>query len=269
MHLVLTLLLTASAAFADRIVVIPHEADVLNAPAVDSSVLLRVKAGERVAVAKDRTGGFYRVRLKQEGVVLTGYMAPIDLGLADLSPRPWGFGGGAVYSALFQKGKNFTTDDSVQYTTTEYKSTSVSPFLTLQVHDDDFWRLTLAYKKAHFRTTASTDVIGSSAQPVTLDETFLSALLQGGWTPFKQHAFYLGGGAEVAKAIAIDLKMGGSNLTTTAQDEPIYLGLQAFLGGQWFFGPVSVFVEARYEGILNQAPIIYDLEAAGGILFWL
>ena len=71
------------------------------------------------------------------------------------------------------------------------------------------------------------------------------------------------------KATSVRLTLNSAELPTTSQDLPIYLGVGGCIGGQWIFlDRFSLFSEVRLQVIANQSPVIYGIEAAGGLLYW-
>jgi hypothetical protein len=174
-----------------------------------------------------------------------------------------------MYSYYVQKGKSFQTDDEVQYTTTDYTSTAFSPALVVQTDEQDFWRLTIAQKKTHYKAVATEDVVGTQPQGIDLQQTFLSALLQRAWTPHSMQKLYYGLGVEVAKATSVSLQLGARILPTASDDMPLYVGAQGFGGGEWpLTHSLSIYGEARLEYVMNQSPGILAAEAAVGLLYW-
>lgn len=266
------LLIGGFAASATEFGVAPEDAPVYHEASIDSTVLFQLEKGERIAILKkDEAGGFLRIAAKRNGKWRSGYIefTEIEPYVAPKVPN-WGLGGGVEYDYLTQGGRSFETNDQIQWTTSKFTSTGTSPFLTLQYKRDDFYRLTLAYKLTHFTSATTTNVVGPGTQPVNLQHTFLSALLQKAWTPFKKRPLYVGVGVEAAEAIAVSLNIGGTQIQTSSQDLPFYLGLQGFVGGQWSLGSsVSLFLEGRFQAIVDQSPIIYDYEPAAGLLIWL
>lgn len=246
---------------------------VYSQPAFDAAVKFNLRPGEKVTTTDTGSGDYLQIKLKRKGKTGTGYVLRHDL-VGDARDegvvrKNWALGGGAGYISLSQGGKSFETDDQVHYTTSAYKATGISPFLTAQLYDQDFWRLTLALKRLNYTGTAITDVVGSKAQDVDLQYSFFSALLQKAWSPFASKMIYLGLGAEAAKATGVSLKLGNSTLATSSSDMPLYLGGLIFGGVDLSLGrSLSVFAEARYEYIANQTPAIMGLEAALGLLWW-
>jgi hypothetical protein len=247
---------------------------VYQSAAPGAHLLFYLEPDEEISKSPASDEGYWRIRVRRKDKWLTGFVRKSDLegepaADGDTFRRKWGFGGGLEYTSLDQKGKSFQTDDQVQYTTTDYKSAMLAPFVTLQMNERDFWRLTVAEKKTNYTSTASTNIVGSPPQSVNLQQTFVSLLLQKAWNPDFAPKSYFGLGTEVAQATAVALQLGGAALPTDSSDLPLYVGAQVFAGGQWPLGRyLSIFGEGRIEYIVNQTPGILSLEASVGLLYW-
>jgi len=266
MHLLLLLLLSFHA-WAD-IITIDREIPVYQSPADGARVLFYGRPGDTINT-QPATDQYLKVKIGHKG---KGYIKKTELNpLGEVEAETeWAFGGGLVFTSLQQKGKSFETSDEVQYTTSSYSSTGLAPFLVGQMGAKDFWRLTVAEKQTHYKSSASKNVPGDSTQSIDLQQTFISGLLQKAWNPAFAPKMYYGAGLELAKATAVNLKLGGSTLPTTSDDEPTYFGLQGFVGGEWSLShSFSVYGEGRLEYIVNQSPAIYSYEVAAGLLYWL
>ena len=273
MHLLFALLI-ALACQADDKVVIEVETPVYKTTAPGARVLFYLHPGDSAATSPANNPNYVKVRGKLNGKPYVGFLQRGDLISEDLretmagADSTWGFGGGGQYISLLQKGKSFTTDDQVQYTTTDYTSNSVAPFLAVQMNAFNFWRLTIAQKKTHFVGSAKTNVANAS-KDVDLQQTFYSLLLQKAWLVPGSKRFYFGVGAEAAKATAVALILGGVTLPTGSQELPFYLNVLVFGGRTFPLNPsLSLYGEARLGYIANQSPGILDMEVVAGLMYW-
>jgi len=275
MHLILALLLSAYS-WADGALEITHNTAVYQATNEGARVLFNVEPGDEVSAVPAHDQNFWRVRVQRNGKWVGGYIRKSDLedeltepAVGASGKKTWGFGAGVIYTYYLQKGKSFQTDDQVTYTTTDYTSTMISPALVMQMDQRDFWRLTIAEKKTHFKATATEDVVGTQPQPIDLQQTFLSALLQKAWTMPSVPRLYYGLGVEASKATSVALQLGTRTLPTGSSDEPLYIGAQGFAGGTWSVGQsLSIYGELRFEYVMNQSPGILGAEGAVGLLYW-
>lgn len=269
---VLFVLLGFRAAWAEPTIhPVRFETPVYEAPQPGSKVLFYLHVGETISITSPHPLDFLEIRVKRKGKRRRGFVKKIDLEESHRAPRverQWGVGSGYQYAALTQKGRSFTTDDQVEYKTTEYKSTMNSVLFMVQWKPENFWRLSLAMKKTTFVGSASNSVTGS-VQAIELKQTFYSALLQRAWNPLPWKFFYLGAGGEIAKATSQELKFSGQTLAITDTPLPTYIGLMGFLGAQVkALDSMSVFMEAGYEMIMNQSPSISEYAVSVGIMYW-
>ncbi len=271
MHLLLLLLLQTPA-WADSTVQASHDVPVYQTPAAEARILFYLIQGERAQVTPISQEGYVRMRIKRGNKWRSGYLLKSDVAspLTMGQGRKWGFGGGYQYTYLSQKAKNFETEDQVKYTTTDYTSHSASPFLAAQYGQENFWRVTFSAKSTHYTSTAATDILGSNVKPIRLNHTFYSLLLQYGVSPFDLRHFYLGLGAELAKATKVQIVLGDQELASNSQDLPLYAGAQVFAGTNWFLlERLSAYADFRFTVIANQTPMIFQTEIVGGLMFWL
>lgn len=253
---------------AGEILSLPRPATVYARPSPEAKVLTQLKAFTRVSVGTKDFGGFRKVRFKAGGKVRTGYILN-DVFQMEEARREWGFAGGFFMSSLKQGGKSFVTEDEVTYKTTEYASSTFFPFISIQygLHEG-FWRLSGYMRTAAFSTTATTDV-SSISQEVKVESRFLAGSLQRAW-PLYSRYLYVGGGAELAKAISTSVKIAGQELTIPEGSEPVYFGIQGFLGAHFFISQnLSLHTEGQFLIIANQKPMILGFEALLGLYYWL
>lgn len=237
----------------------------------DGRMLGTLKAGEEVEVVEWTTEPLQRVRVQRSAKWFTGYVD--TMALADspaVRKRRIAFGLGFAQTQLSQKGKSFETEDEVHYTTSAYTSQTLAPFLSAQLGEENFWRVVVAMKTSDYHATAQTDVLGSREKSVRLSHKFISLLVQRAYNPFGWQNFYIGLGAELAKATSVKLKLDEVELTTNSQDQPTYIGGQGFMGGQFHITPHwSAYGEARFGAFPNQTPMIVQIEVAACLLYWL
>lgn len=271
MHLLLALFLTTRVSWADASLEVPRDTPVYQSTVPNARVLFYLHHSEHASQTPAPDPEFTRIRVNRKGKWYSGFVRIADVEEQGETPsgHEWGLSLGGQYTSLMQKGKNFEANDSVQYSTTDYKSYETSGFVSVQMSQTDFWRLSVAQKKTHYQAFATTDVVGTPVKPIDLQQTFISGLLQKAWMPLRQKNLYFGLGIEVAKATSVTLMYGPSVLTTTSQDLPTYFGVLAFVGGRIHLTQSwSLFGEGRVEYIANQAPAIYGLEGALGLVFW-
>lgn len=269
--LILTIALDAGAVAAEiEWLNMPKSIPVYAAPKEGASLLVMTTEGEKIAV-RQRGARFARVQVKRGGTWKVGYVYTADLDSPEvLSSRgEFAFGGGGMYSYLMHSGKEFETDDQVQYSTKDFTSGSFSPFLMAQYGATDFWRLIFAYRLTDYASTAMTDVPGAAPRELTLEHSMLSFTLQKVWTPLTKPNFYFGLGAEVSRTIESNLILGGNKLAVATEDMPTYVGGQLIVGGQFdMVRSLSAFAELRVLGFFNQTPMIMGGEVALGLLYW-
>lgn len=233
----------------------------------EANYLFMANKGEKVAVRSEKNG-FSRVQIKRGGKWRTGYIRSADLEVKDRRASQWGFGGGGMYSYLRHTGKKFQTEDEVEYNTGITTSAAVSPWFAAQFNRKNFWRVILAYRRASFASTASTNVSGS-LNDLQLDYSMFSGAIQKMWTPFSQPFFYYGIGIEASRALSADLKIDNKSLPVDQSTLPTYFGGHLAGGGQFNLSrSLSCFVEARLVGYLNQEPMIFGAELASGLIYW-
>lgn len=264
MHLFLAWLFCALAQ-ADTFVVVPDQTAIYQTPSEDAALLFYVPAGEKIRVVEEELDGFSKVRAKSLGKWRVGYVHDTDL----VQSSNWGVGAGLQYSHMQQAGKAFQGGDDVKWQTSSYVSSSISPFLTAQFGRLDFWRLSLALHKTDYLFSATKNIFGTTAQDFTLQQSFISILLQRAWNPFGWRSLYIGIGGEVWKATSVKLATLGSEIPTTTQDRPTYFGAQAFVGFQHsLLKSISAYGEARFEMVANQTPAVFIIEGTAGLLYW-
>jgi hypothetical protein len=249
---------------------LPTAVPVFAKPAEGASLLVMTKEGERIGVRR-RGKTYTRVQVQRAGKWKVGYVFNTDLESTEAiaSRGEFGFGAGGLYSYLRHGGKDFETNDQVQYSTEDFASSSFSPSLMVQFGQDDFWRFVFNYRLTAYTSSAKNDLPGASVRSLSLDHTMYSVILQKMWTPLSKPVFYYGFGLEASKAGDAQLVLGGINLPVSAKDLPTYLGGHAALGGQIDFGrSFSAFSEFRLGAFVNQSPFILSAEIAVGILFW-
>jgi hypothetical protein len=228
---------------------------------------LLLSAGESVSVV-GISQGFRKVKILRGNKWRVGYIPLEPESLPSQVEWEFAAGAGFAMTRLTQPGRDFETQDQVMYKTSSYVSQKSAPFLTLQWKDEDFWRLVVAVKTTDYQATAVKDVGGTST--LRLQHEFISALLQKAYSPLPRwRPFYVGFGAEVAKAFKVKLTLDEIPLETSGQEHPFYFGMQGFTGVQFFIlSRWSLALEARAALIPNQAPMITQLEAAGCLLYW-
>jgi hypothetical protein len=272
MSLLLSLFFMINTAGAEEIewLNLPNAVPVFTKPIEGASLLVMTKEGERIVIRK-RGDRYTRVQVLRGGKWRAGYVFNTDLESPDVvtSRGEFGFGAGGLYSYLQHAGKDFETDDQVQYSTEDFMSTSFSPFLLMQYGQEDFWRFIFTYRLTAYTSSANTNLSATNGRALSLDHTMYSAILQKMWTPLAKPVFYYGFGLEASKAGDAKLVLGGSHLPVAAEDLPTYLGGHAAVGGQFDFGrSLSAFAELRLGGYVNQTPFILSAEAALGVLYW-
>jgi hypothetical protein len=243
---------------------------VYSQPKKGAEILFYTVEGEKLRVQGRARRGYRKVRSGNGAA--SGYVRESDLRRSERLGSPlgkWGFGGGGAYTYLSQAREPFSTSDQVTYKPSSYKSTAFAPLLGVQRGRRDFWRFILARKMVRFRGSAKTDVAGSSEQKVTLDMDFWSLEATKAWSPWRGVPVYFGFDFELAKATSQVLTLNSVVLPTSGTGLPIYAGLQAVAGACFYTRKHwSLYTEARAGGIWNQAPVIFEAEAALGVLFW-
>jgi len=272
MSLVLTLLLHITGALAADLewLNMPKATPVYVQPRAGAQILVMTQEGEKIAL-RQRGKTYSRVQVKRDGKWRLGYVVNSDLESPEVvtSRGDFGFAGGGMYSYLRHGGKEFETDDQVQYSTEEFASSSFSPFLLVQYGQEDFWRLIVAYRLTEYSSTATTDVPGARPRDLTLRHSMISVTIQKMWTPLAKPVLYYGLGVEMSRALEAELILGGIELPVASEDLPTYVGGHVAVGGQLDMGrSLAAFAELRMGGYFNQSPIILDVEAAVGLLFW-
>jgi len=268
-----------SPAFAgEATVTIVRETPVYATPSNKARPAVFLKEGE-VIVVIDNTGEYRKVKVKRAGKWRTGFISSRDAdqlsgasGAVKSShpERRWGAGLGLGYDHLSQTGRNFETEDQVQYTTSAYVSQAIIPSINLQMYDENFWRLSFGYKTTHYLGQAVTNIGGGAAKPIEVNHKMLSALLQKAFNPLPWKFLYAGAGVSAAKATAVEILLEGKKLTTSDSEKPTYFGIQGFAGMQFFLlDKVSIAGEARLTVIPNQVPMIYEYEFVGCLLYWM
>jgi hypothetical protein len=238
-------------------------------PSSSSRVLYYTNEGEELGV-RSKTGDFTKIQVKRSGKWRAGYIYTRDL----LSQKPaattsgLGVGGGVMYSYLQQGSKSFETEDQVQYQTSDFTSTALSFDFALQYGRRDFWRLIGAYRRTDYSTTARTNVSATS-NDVRVQHSMVSVAGQKVWNFGKSDALYFGAGAEFARALSATVKVGNSNVPTSDEDLPTYMGVQGILGLQFKMGSsLSCFAEFRPLLYLNQSPMVMGAELVVNALYW-
>jgi hypothetical protein len=275
--LVWLVLVGGGLANAQTILKAPREIPVYQSTMDDPRVIFYLRKGEPVSVAPARHPEYYEIRVNRNGKARAGYIQKLEVeefeqkvNVYDVGgTKSWALALGGQYTSLTQGSKSFDTQEPVHYTTTQFKSSASSIFVSVQMDYNDFWRLTLAQKKTHYTSTAR-DNVSTRVQNINLEQTFVSVLLQKAWCPFQWKLWYFGLGLEAAKATAVSLKLDAVEVPTTSDNMPLYLGGQLFVGAHVLLAKTfSLFTEFRYEQIVNQSPPISGLEISLGFLYWL
>lgn len=257
----------ADQAFAE-VISLPEDTVVYGRPDLEANISYRLSRGTRIAVSKP-SGGFQFVKFKRQGKVRSGYIHALHREATDTNKPRFAFGLGLLNSSLSQSGKNFTTTDQVNYTTSKYSSSDTYPELIVQYGlPISYWRLKLGQRTSTFKSTAQTNLMGTSPQPLTVDYVFLSGVLQKTWPLLATQYFYWGLGGELAQASSVKASIGGTILQTSASDKPTFFGAEGLVGATVsFWNTLSGFVEAEYIVIPNQSPLIMGLQLNLGITY--
>lgn len=247
---------------------VQHETPLYESNEIEARELFLLHEGETVKAEPTSDDEYYRVRVKRQGRWRTGFVEMTELKeIVGKSDRVWAVGAGYQVGSVQQKGKSFTLQDQVTYTTDEFKSSASSPYVVAQLGETNFWRAELFQRTTHFRSNATTDV--GTSNSLSLQETFVSGLLQKAWTPFATKAIYFGLGFELDRAVSMNLKFGSSELKTSSEDLPTYVGGQIFVGASYLVLPnLSFYAEGRFTDVLNQSPSLLIYEGTAGVLYW-
>ncbi len=282
----LTVLLASPGAGAvNPIGEVTYQTPVFQRPSEESKVLFYLNPKEqfRYKPARSAEEEFVKIAIQRKGKLRVGYIPQIALSEQDTelerdsaeggSPeaRPedgsWLWGGGLQWSRYVQKSRSFATEDNVQYRTSDYRSQGLSPFLSLQYQDMNFWRLSFAYKPIKYKATSTTDVNMSRQEALTLDYNMASFLLQRSYSPFDWPGFYLGLGLGLERALSTKLTLDSAVLPTGSEDLATYYIVQVFTGGRLKLGKsMSLFTEARLGFVTSQSPSVLQVEATLGLL---
>jgi hypothetical protein len=251
-----------------EVITLPEDTVVYGHPDSDARVTFRLAAGSRVAAAKPARG-FRFIKFKRRGKIHSGYIQALTKARSNENQPRFAFGVGILNSNLSQNGKSFATADQVNYTTSKYSSSNTYPELIAQYGlPTSYWRLKLAQRISNFKSSATKDLMGSGPQPLYVDYTFLSGVLQKTWPLLTNRFFYWGLGAEVAQGSSVKVTLGGVNLQTSTTDKPTFLGVEGLAGGTVsIWNGFSGFVEAEYIVIANQSPLIMGLQINLGITY--
>lgn len=250
-----------------------QELIVRKEPRDGARVLFYIPSGDRFMVGSE-VKGFRKIRIRRAGKVRSGFVAVSALSVGDRSdPAPlegdWAIGPGIMSSRLVQANKSFSTPDQVQYVTTDYLSSTVFPLLATQLGRTDFWRILVLSRQVKFKFSARSDVASSSPKDVELSHRMLALAVQKSWTARFFPPLYGGIGLEGARALATDLKMNGSELTTDSSNKPFYLAAHALGGLQFLFTRRwSFYLEGRYNWIPNQSPVVTGTDFSATVMYW-
>lgn len=276
MHLILTLWLAlfppATHAQA-KIIQAPRAAVVRQGPGDGYKQVFILRKGERLAVT-GQEGDYSRIKVKRAGQIIGGYVLRAEIsgdGSKDpLAEEGWGLGFGPMYSQLTQSAKSFQTKDEVRYTTSAYTSLTVSPYVFLQYKRRNFYRAFFGYRLTRFKGSAKTDIPGAGTQSLLVQHKLISGGLQIAWSPIQSlRAFYAGFGAEAAKATAVSVELDGVELPTASDDLPVYMGVHALAGLQFFFNQtLSLTAEMRAGSYVNQSEPVFSVEAGAAVFYW-
>ena len=251
-----------------------HDTPVYSSATPGAKPAVVLKAGEPILLG-DEAGDFRRVKIKLKGKWRVGYVARSDVEVvskadAERPKRKWGVGLGGAYDHLSQTGRNFQTEDQVQWTTSAYVSQQLVPYVNLQLYEQNFWRLSLGYKTTHYMALAVTNSGGGGTKPIEINHKMISLLLQKAFNPLPWKFVYAGAGLGVSKATSVDVTLDGKRLSTSDQEKSTYVGVQGFAGLQFFLlKNLSLAGEGRLSIVPNQVPIIYEYEFAGCLIYWL
>lgn len=266
------LILLASTSWAGTKSITVHgNIPVYETPSPGANTLFYAVEGEELLLDDQVKAGFRKARSPGDPQA-RGFVKESDVRRSERRGPPlgkWGFGGGLAYQSLSQKRDTFSTEDQVTYKPSEFKSTATGPFLTVQRKRRDFWRLTVAQKSVNYEGTATTDVSGEKPKTVDLSYNFLSVAYQLAWNPWRKAPVYFGLEFEAAKALSVELKLNSVTQPTDETSKPYYFGLQAVAGVQLYTKRSwAAFAEARYGGVVNQSPVIRQINLSLGVLFW-
>jgi hypothetical protein len=250
----------------------PRELVVRKEPREGARVLFYIPPGDRLMVGPE-TSGFRKIRTRGPRGIKSGFVSiheftPPDWREEALAASAWGVGPAFMSSRLVQANKAFATSDQVQYTTTDYVSSTVFPLITAQRGREDFWRVQALWRQTRFKFTARSDV-DSLPRDVELAHKMLGLALQKGWTAGFFRPLYGGLGVEGARAFTTELKMNGNELDTDEASRPLYLAAHAFggfhflLARQWSF-----YFEGRYNWIPNQTPVLTGTDFSLALMYW-
>ena len=235
-------------------------------------VTLELPAGARVWIVGEE-GEFTKIKVQRRGGWKQGFVFTEDLAAPDAGDSPgssrssWGVGVLGQYSALDQGGRQFQTQDAVQWRTSTYSSRTTWPSIFVQYRRENFWRLSLGLRQVHFRGQASADVGIVNSRALTVDQTMYSGRLEKAFGVYK--LFYLILGLEAARGTRVTETLGGVTVPTTAEDISVYAGGSAGVGLAlvaltW----LTVTAEARYAAFPSVKPTATAVEAVAGLTYW-
>jgi hypothetical protein len=123
-------------------------------------------------------------------------------------------------------------------------------------------------RENHFKGTAKTDVTGTE-EPITLEQKLFSLRYQRAWNPLSFKPLYWGIGAELARGTTQKVMMGGAEIPTSAENLPLYLGVNMMAGLQVPLGRrFSLAAEAYASAFLNQSTPVFETGLSGLLLVW-
>lgn len=242
---------------------------VFKSASFSSPVLATLPPESDIQVSDRDFNGFRRIRFSNQGQKRMGFVAS-DLLFPKKRPvkvANYAYGGGLRMTRYSQAGRSFSTKDNVTYKVSEFAGQSTDPEFLVTIGQTHFYRIRGIYRSVILDGQATTNISGSAAQGVRLEYKMVSLGLDWAYG-FWNGLFYVGGGAEVSKALSGHLYYAGQDISSQDTTMPNYLTASAFGGVKFDITPHwHVFADARYGAAVNQSPFIFILEVGGGLLY--
>ena len=251
----------------------PNPVAIKLEPHPRSRTIFFTKANEEVTILGDSDGEYTRVSVFREGDLEVGYakteeLFPQKTALKKNSKAYRGLGAGAYWVHLSQLGKTFVGSDQVKSTTSDNSSQSLGTVLVYQKGYRDFWRLSVGLLETNFRGTATKDVGINLFESLLIQHQMVSVGFERAWQLFGSSNYYYGFGGQTAMAQRMKILLGGVEVETTAQDLPIFFGLQGLVGAQIpLNSSLSGFLELRLGSYVSQSAPIFWADLGTALLY--
>lgn len=218
----------------------------------------KLKRGQSVTVSSSAKNGFRRVRGVVKGKTVAGYALDSDLEEYLGAPRkaPGGMiGVSYIFSQVSQKNRELETNDDTTYEISRFSGTSqfFRVFADRQLTPSLIGRASIVKRETQSAGNATVKGSGTFSD-IILTQSFLGAQAE---LAYANRDFWIGGGFEVSKGMAVEIETkSGPVIEDSGLEMPFFtilsIGAGAYLGP---VGPIYIMPEFRAGMVVTTDPM--------------